>query len=150
MLPRWATCSATFPTKRLWLRWTRPGEHGTRFFDTAPIYGAGLSEIRLGKYLAQHDRDDYVLSTKVGRLVLDEIDTEERNSGMFKFGRPNRVIYDYTEKGALKSIEGSLNRLGVDRLGHQPRAARSSTLRPRPTAKLGNYCFTTLSKSRDR
>jgi D-threo-aldose 1-dehydrogenase len=42
-------------------------EHGTRFFDTAPMYGAGLAEIRLGKYLAQHDRDDYVLSTKVGR-----------------------------------------------------------------------------------
>ena len=41
-------------------------EHGTRFFDTAPMYGAGLAETRLGKYLAQHDRDDYVLSTKVG------------------------------------------------------------------------------------
>jgi D-threo-aldose 1-dehydrogenase len=57
-----------------------------------------------------------VLSTKVGRLVLDEIDTDERNSEMFEFGRANRVVYDYTEKGALKSIEGSLNRLGVDRL----------------------------------
>ncbi|AGB26907.1 putative oxidoreductase, aryl-alcohol dehydrogenase like protein (plasmid) [Mycobacterium sp. JS623] len=90
--------------------------HGTRFFDTAPMYGAGLAEIRLGKYLAQHDRDDYVLSTKVGRLVLDEIDTDEHDSEMFKFGRPNRVVYDYTEKGALKSIEGSLNRLGADRL----------------------------------
>ena len=41
-------------------------DHGTRFFDTAPMYGAGLAEIRLGKYLARHDRDDYVLSTKVG------------------------------------------------------------------------------------
>src|SRR5258708_6982250 len=61
-------------------------EHGTRFFDTAPMYGAGLAEIRLGKYLAQHDRDDYVLSTKVGRLVLDEIDTDENDSEMFKFG----------------------------------------------------------------
>ena len=78
-------------------------EHGTRFFDTAPMYGAGLSEIRLGKYLAQHDRDDDVLSTKVGRLVLDEIDTDERDSGMFKCGRANRVVLDYSEKGALKS-----------------------------------------------
>src|SRR5271168_2327625 len=91
-------------------------EHGTRFFDTAPMYGAGLAEIRLGKYLAQHDRDDYVLSTKVGRLVLDEIDTDEHDSEMFKFGLVNRVVYDYTEAGAVKSIEGSLNRLGVDRL----------------------------------
>src|SRR5258707_4657713 len=87
-------------------------EHGTRFFDTAPMYGAGLAEIRLGKYLARHDRGDYVLSTKVGRLVLDEIDTDERDSEMFKFGLANRVVYDYTEKGALRSIEGSLNRLG--------------------------------------
>jgi D-threo-aldose 1-dehydrogenase len=78
-------------------------EHGTRFFDTAPMYGAGLAEIRLGKYLAQHDRDDHVLSTKVSRLTLDEIDTDERDSEMFKFGRANRVVYDYTEKGALKS-----------------------------------------------
>src|SRR5258705_4308975 len=91
-------------------------EHGTRFFDTAPMYGAGLAEIRLGKYLAQHDRDDYVLSTKVGRLVLDEVDTDEDDSEMFKFGRANRVVYDYSEKGTLTSIEGSLNRLGVDRL----------------------------------
>jgi D-threo-aldose 1-dehydrogenase len=46
--------------------------HGTRYFDTAPMYGAGLAQIRLGKYLAQHHRNDYVLSTKVGRLILDE------------------------------------------------------------------------------
>jgi D-threo-aldose 1-dehydrogenase len=91
-------------------------DHGTRFFDTAPMYGAGLAEIRLGKYLAQHDRDDYVLSTKVGRLVLDEVDTDEHDSEMFKFGRDNRIVYDYSEKAALTSIEGSLNRLGVDRL----------------------------------
>jgi D-threo-aldose 1-dehydrogenase len=91
-------------------------DHGTRFFDTAPMYGAGLAETRLGKYLAQHDRDDYVLSTKVGRLALDEIDTDEHDSEMFKFGLVNRVVYDYTEAGAVKSIEGSLNRLRVDRL----------------------------------
>ena len=91
-------------------------EQGTRYFDTAPMYGAGLSEIRLGEYLAQHSRDEYVLSTKVGRLVLDEIDTDERDSGMFKFGRANRVVLDYSENGALKSIEDSLDRLGVDRL----------------------------------
>ena len=46
---------------------------GTRFFDTAPFYGAGLAEIRLGKELVKHKRDEYVLSTKVGRLILDEI-----------------------------------------------------------------------------
>ncbi|MGC2203233.1 MAG: aldo/keto reductase [Stellaceae bacterium] len=95
-------------------------QQGTRYFDTAPFYGAGLSEIRLGKALAKHKRDDYVLSTKVGRLILDEIETEGRDfgekGGLFEFGRPNRIVYDYSEDGALRSIQDSLKRLGVDRL----------------------------------
>src|SRR5262245_57075260 len=56
-------------------------QYGTRYFDTAPFYGVGLSEIRLGKALATHRRDDYVLSTKVGRLILDEIETKRRDFG---------------------------------------------------------------------
>ena len=95
-------------------------KQGTRYFDTAPFYGAGLSEIRLGKQLAKHKRDEYRLSTKVGRLILDEVETGSRDfgekGGLFEFGRPNRIVYDYTEKGALKSIEDSLKRIGVDRL----------------------------------
>src|SRR5258707_12704794 len=55
-------------------------QHGTRFFDTAPQYGAGLSEIRLGTQLAKHDRDEYELSTKVGRLVLAALDPRPRQS----------------------------------------------------------------------
>jgi D-threo-aldose 1-dehydrogenase len=95
-------------------------DHGTRYFDTAPLYGAGLSEIRLGKELAKHKRDEYRLSTKVGRLILDEVEAGKRNfgekEGLFEFGRPNKIVYDYSEKGALKSIEDSLKRIGVDRL----------------------------------
>ena len=95
-------------------------QQGTRYYDTAPFYGAGLSEIRLGKALAAHKRDEYVLSTKVGRLILDEVETGWRDfgekGGIFEFGRPNRIVYDYSEHGALKSIEDSLKRLGVDRL----------------------------------
>src|SRR5215813_7386788 len=93
---------------------------GTRYYDTAPFYGAGLSELRLGKALAKHKRDEYLLSTKVGRLILDEIDHEIRNFGekgeLFKYGRPNKIVYDYTEKGTMKSIEDSLKRLSIDRL----------------------------------
>src|SRR5262249_30849159 len=95
-------------------------KYGTRYFDTAPFYGAGLSEIRLGKALATHRRDDYVLSTKVGRLILDEVETKRRNFGekgaIFEFGRPNRIVYDYSADGAQRSIEASLERLGVSRL----------------------------------
>ena len=95
-------------------------ELGTRYFDTAPFYGAGLSELRLGRALARHGRDEYVLSSKVGRLILAEIDPGRskpgEKGGLFEFGRPNRVIYDYTGDGALRSIDDSLERLGVDRL----------------------------------
>lgn len=73
---------------------------GTRYFDTAPFYGAGLSEIRLGRQLAQHPRDEYVLSTKVGRLILDETETGERDfgekGGLFEYGNANKIVYDYT------------------------------------------------------
>src|SRR5499425_2211505 len=99
---------------------TAAWEQGIRYFDTAPFYGAGLSEIRLGKVLSKHNRDDYVLSTKVGRIILDEIETAARDLGekedLFQFGRPNKFIYDYSEKGALRSIDDSLKRLGVDRI----------------------------------
>lgn len=94
---------------------------GTRYFDTAPLYGAGLSEIRLGKQLSQHKRSDYVLSTEVGRLILDEVeDASARDLGekgdIFKYGRPNKVVYDYTSDGAKKSIEDSLKRMNVNHI----------------------------------
>jgi len=95
-------------------------EQGTRYFDTAPFYGAGLSEVRLGKVLSKHDRDDYVLSTKVGRIILDEIQSGVRDfgekGGLFAFGRPNKITYDYSEEGTLRSIADSLKRLGIDRI----------------------------------
>ncbi|MFC0266486.1 aldo/keto reductase [Kushneria aurantia] len=88
-------------------------EEGIRYFDTAPQYGAGLSEMRLGAALADEPRANFVISTKVGRLLLDE--TEEK-SGIFANGRPNRVVFDYSESAALRSIEESLKRLDTDRI----------------------------------
>lgn len=96
-------------------------DQGTRYFDTAPLYGAGLAEMRLGDALAGYQRDDYVLSTKVGRVVLDEVaeasapDLGEKG-GLFAFGRPNKVLNDYSADATLRSIEGSLKRLKTDRL----------------------------------
>jgi D-threo-aldose 1-dehydrogenase len=96
-------------------------ELGTRYFDTAPFYGAGLSEIRLGKELSKHKRGEYILSTKVGRLILDEVeDPSARDLGakgeIFKYGRPNKIVYDYTADGAKRSIEDSLARMNVDHI----------------------------------
>lgn len=96
-------------------------QQGIRYFDAAPRYGAGLAELRLGTALQQHRRDDYVLSTKVGRLILDEReDTTQRDlgekGGLFEHGLPNKIVYDYTADGTLRAIEASLARLKTDRL----------------------------------
>jgi D-threo-aldose 1-dehydrogenase len=95
-------------------------QQGIRYFDTAPLYGAGLSEMRLGRALAKHQRGEYVLSSKVGRLILDEVESGPRQLGekgnLFEFGRPNRMAYDYSADGTLRSIDDSLKRLGIDRL----------------------------------
>ncbi|MER6152531.1 aldo/keto reductase [Streptomyces hirsutus] len=94
---------------------------GIRYFDTAPFYGAGLSEIRLGEILAGRPRDEFVLSTKVGRVILDELEDPTtrdlgEKGGLFAYGRLNKVIDDYTADATLRSIEDSLTRLKTDRL----------------------------------
>lgn len=94
---------------------------GIRYFDNAPFYGAGLAELRAGRALAGRPRSEYVISTKVGRVILDEIeDVSKRDLGekgdVFKHGRPNRVVNDYSEAGTLRSIEDSLKRLQTDRI----------------------------------
>jgi len=94
---------------------------GIRYFDNAPFYGAGLAEIRLGDALADKPRDEYVISTKVGRVILDEVeDVSARDLGekgdVFKHGRPNRIVNDYSEDATLRSIEDSLKRLKTDRI----------------------------------
>jgi D-threo-aldose 1-dehydrogenase len=93
---------------------------GIRYFDTAPFYGAGLAEIRLGQALSGKPREDYVISTKVGRVVLDEIEASPRDNGekgdVFAHGRPNKVVNDYSEEATYRSIEDSLKRLKTDHI----------------------------------
>ncbi|MFI5634032.1 aldo/keto reductase [Streptomyces sp. NPDC051664] len=95
-------------------------DQGIRYFDTAPFYGAGLSEERLGAALTGKDRDQYVLSTKVGRVILDELETGSRDlgekGGLFEHGNPNKIVHEWTAEATERSIEDSLKRLGVDRL----------------------------------
>ncbi|WP_066942593.1 aldo/keto reductase [Microtetraspora fusca] len=95
-------------------------DQGIRYYDTAPLYGAGLSEIRLGGLLSRKPRDTFVLSTKVGRVILDEVESESRDLGekgsLFEHGRPNKIVHEWTAEATERSIEGSLERLGVDRL----------------------------------
>ena len=89
---------------------------GVRYFDTAPLYGLGLSETRLNRFLRGKPRDSYVLSTKVGRLL--RATTPDRRDGFGKwFDVPSRnEVYDYGYDATLRSLEFSLERLGLDRV----------------------------------
>jgi D-threo-aldose 1-dehydrogenase len=88
---------------------------GWRFFDTAPHYGLGLAEERLGRGLAGKPRDEYVLSSKVGRIIYDA-DTEAPDDQGFAVVSKRRRRFDYSRDGVLRSIEDSLRRIGTDRL----------------------------------
>ena len=90
---------------------------GVRYFDTAPYYGFGLSEARLGAYLRGRDRSSFVLSTKVGRLLVPAHRVKgaaERHG--FCSPMPFEPVYDYSHDGALHSFEASLARLGLERI----------------------------------
>ncbi len=86
---------------------------GMRYIDTAPFYGFGLSEMRVGRLLKKLDRKDYLISTKVGRL-FEPCAKEEVNSLFFIDTPQLRFYYDYSYDGVLRSYEESLGRLGID------------------------------------
>ncbi|GAA4431756.1 aldo/keto reductase [Georgenia halophila] len=90
-------------------------ERGVRTFDTAPHYGVGLSEERLGRFLRTKPRDEFTLSTKVGRLLVDDPDAVDGTDEFY--GTPARSRRrDYSSDGVLRSLEESLSRLGLDRV----------------------------------
>lgn len=91
-------------------------EVGCRYFDTAPLYGLGLSETRLNRFLRGKPRADYVLSTKVGRLLTVCAPEERTGIGKFFETPTRREVYDYSHDGVMRSVEFSLERLGVDRI----------------------------------
>jgi D-threo-aldose 1-dehydrogenase len=89
-------------------------EAGIRYFDTAPWYGRGLSELRTGSGLRDHPRAEYALSTKVGRY-LRPASGDEFERGPWVGGAPNEVVFDYTYDGIMRSVEQSRLRLGITR-----------------------------------
>jgi D-threo-aldose 1-dehydrogenase len=89
---------------------------GIRYFDTAPHYGLGLSEQRLGRALRHHPRENFVVSTKVGRLLEPTGSTSEPDPEGFAVPATHRRVRDYSRDGVLRSIEESLERLGLDRI----------------------------------
>jgi D-threo-aldose 1-dehydrogenase len=88
---------------------------GVRYYDVSPWYGLGLAERRYGSFLHNKKRSEYVISSKVGKLL--KASRTAKNSELFPFSpSPNDVIFDYTSSGVRRSIEDSLQRLGIDSL----------------------------------
>src|SRR5258705_1872365 len=88
---------------------------GIRYYDISPWYGLGLAERRYGSFLHDKKRSEYVISSKVGKLL--RASRTARNRELFPFSpSPNDVIFDYTASGVRRSIEDSLQRLGISSL----------------------------------
>lgn len=92
----------------------RAWQHGIRHFDTAPYYGYGLSEARLGAALATMPRGSYTLSTKVGRLIQDAPGRDPLADGFDVAGK--RAVFDYSRDGVRRAVDDSLRRLRSDRV----------------------------------
>ncbi len=102
-----ATAAATL--KAAW-------DAGIRYFDTAPYYGRGLSEIRTGRFLDNRPRADFVLSTKVGRWFYPPADPDHFETGFWSGGLKFEHVHDYTYDGIMRSYEQSQMRLGMNRI----------------------------------
>lgn len=90
---------------------------GVRYYDTAPHYGLGLSETRAGRLLSEFPREQYLLSTKVGRLLQPSPETAHRQDDEgFAVPAALRRVRDYSRDGIRRSLDASLMRLGTDRI----------------------------------
>ncbi|MEC3973670.1 aldo/keto reductase [Amycolatopsis sp. H20-H5] len=95
----------------------RAWDEGIRYFDTAPHYGLGLSERRLGAALGAYPREEFVLSTKIGRVLEpDPAGAAERDAQGFDVPAAFRRRWDFSRDGVLRSLADSLGRLGLDRV----------------------------------
>jgi D-threo-aldose 1-dehydrogenase len=92
----------------------RSWEAGVRFFDTAPLYGHGLAETRVGRVLRQMPRDEFTLATKVGRLLRAGAPPEPGQ--VFRGVPPVNPVFDFSYDGVMRSVEESLERLGLSRV----------------------------------
>lgn len=94
-------------------------DSGLRLFDTAPNYGYGLAERRVGALLRERPRDEFVLATKVGRLLRADAPHDpwrDTDDPLYKYESPVGQVPDYSYDGTMRSVEESLARLGLDRV----------------------------------
>ncbi|MBL0375168.1 aldo/keto reductase [Rhizobium sp. KVB221] len=125
---------------------------GVRFYDTAPMYGHGLAELRTGHSLRWKDRDDFVLSSKVGRILKPkrraDIDFAPWNNAA-----PNELIFDYSYDGTMRAFEDSLQRLALERMDicfiHDIDVFTRGADQPEVFKTAMDGCWKALSKLRD-
>lgn len=92
-------------------------EGGVRYFDTSPFYGYGRSELRLGHFLRQRPREEFIISTKIGRVMHAGQPGEEAPADLRSNGLPGFIpAFDYTYDGVMRSLEQSCLRLGISRM----------------------------------
>lgn len=125
---------------------------GIRYFDTAPFYGFGYSERRAGDILRQYPRDDYILSTKVGKLLKPVAEASDKFG--FKSPMPFEPVYDYSYDGVMRSFEDSLQRLGLSRvdilLMHDLERGPHGEAYPEMLAEAGKGGFRAMAELRDQ
>ncbi len=90
-------------------------DEGLRYFDTAPLYGFGLSERRVGTFLREKPREDFLVSTKVGRILVPNAGWHTQRD-YFVDALPYEPVFDYSYDGIMRSFEASLERLGLERI----------------------------------
>ncbi len=102
---------------------------GIRYFDTAPFYGHGLAETRVGRALTARPRDEFVVSTKVGRVLVPATDVD---TSIFAVQSDRAAVFDFSRDGVRRSLDASLERLGLDRvdiaLVHDPDSHEAEAL----------------------
>lgn len=126
-------------------------EAGVRYYDTAPMYGHGLSELRTGQSLRWKDRDDYVLSSKVGRLL------QPAPRGTIDFApwvnaAPFQMQFDYSYDGTMRSVEDSLQRMALERIDicfiHDIDVFTRGANQPEVFAQAMHGCYRALDRLR--
>lgn len=104
-------------------------DNGVRFFDTAPWYGRGLSEHRVGDFLMDQPREEFILTTKVGRSLRRPADPRNFDRTPWDGGLNLEVVWDYSYDGVMRAYEQSIQRLGLDTIDalliHDPEASLS-------------------------
>jgi D-threo-aldose 1-dehydrogenase len=125
---------------------------GIRFFDTAPMYGHGLSELRTGQALRWKRRDDFVLASKVGR-VLHPARRETINYAPWVNAGPFTIEFDYSYDGTMRSFEDSLQRLALERIDilfiHDIDVYTRGNDQPEVFRRAMDGCYKALARLRD-